>query len=351
MIDLSTSYMGLSLKNPVVVASSSLTGSLDGVKKCAAAGAGAVVLKSLFEEQIKAETGALADSADGLYGSEGMEYLQGYGIELGPRDYLQLVKDAKAAVDIPVIASLNCISNERWADYAIKLESAGADALELNLALMPTTTRELGADIEDRYYRILHDVKSKLSIPVAVKVGPFFTSFARFASQLCMDKVEAPPFTVGWCGPSETGGKVIWEGADGLVLFNRFYQFDIDVDNLELKAGNPYSDSTEIHNSLRWISLLHGLVDADLAATTGVHGGRDAAKQLLAGAHVVQICSALYKHGVDHIGVVLKELQEWMTAKGLTSLAEVRGRLSQTRSDNPEHFERLQYIKLFVGIE
>ncbi|WP_158247245.1 dihydroorotate dehydrogenase-like protein [Geothermobacter hydrogeniphilus] len=351
MPDLAARYMGLSLKNPLVVGSCSLTGSLDGVKTCAAAGAGAIVLKSLFEEQIKAETGALSSSADGPYAGEAEEYLQGYGMELGPRDYLQLVKDSKAAVDVPIIASLNCISSERWSEYAVKLQNAGADAIELNVALMPTSAKQDAAEIENRYFQILHDVKSRLEIPVAMKIGPYFTSFAKFATQLCQNRAEAPPFTVGWCGPGESGGKIIWRGADALVLFNRFYQFDIDVDKLELKAGNPYSHAAEIHAGLRWISLLHGRVDADLAATTGVHDGRDAARQLLAGAQVVQLCSTLYRHGVEQIGVVLKELNDWMAGHGFDSLDQVRGRLSQARSEHPQNFERLQYIKLFVGID
>jgi len=351
MTDLTTRYMGLSLKNPLVAASSSLTGNLDGIKRCAAAGAGAIVLKSLFEEQIKAETDALSNFADSPYAGEAAEYLQGYGMDLGPREYLQLVKDAKDAVDVPIIASLNCVSNERWSDYALKLQNAGADAIELNVALMPTSGKFESAEIENRYFQILHDVKSRVEIPVAMKIGPYFTAFAHFATQLCQDLAEAPPFTVGWCGPGESGGKIVWRGADALVLFNRFYQFDIDVDSLELKAGNPYSDKSEIHTSLRWISMLHGRVDADLAATTGVHDGRGAAKQLLAGAQVVQLCSTLYRHGVEQIGVIRDELCDWMRDKGFESLDQVRGRLSQTRSQHPESFERLQYIKLFVGID
>ncbi|TYO98214.1 dihydroorotate dehydrogenase (fumarate) [Geothermobacter ehrlichii] len=351
MVDLSTRYMGLSLKNPLVVASSSLTGTVDGVRRCAEAGAGAVVLKSLFEEQILAETGKMADSADGMYGGEGLEYLQGYGIELGPRDYLQLVQDAKRAVEIPVIASLNCVSSQRWADYAEKLQSAGADAIELNVALMPTDAGQSSEEVENRYYRVLHEVKSKVDIPVAMKIGPYFSSFAHFAQHLCADRQEAPPFTVGWCGPGETGGRIVWRGADALVLFNRFYQFDIDIDRLELKAGNPYSDSSEIHTPLRWISFLYGRVDADLAATTGIHTGQDAVKQLLAGAQVVQLCSTLYQHGLERIGEIRQQLSDWMQQKGFDSLDRFRGRLSRSHSDQPESFERLQYIKLFVGID
>jgi len=351
MADLSTIYMGLPLKNPLVVASSSLTGTLEGVKRCAAAGAGAVVLKSLFEEQIAAETGALADYAEYAGHGEALEYLMGYGMELGPKDYLKLVAGAKKAVDVPIIPSLNCISNERWAGYAKKLENAGADAIELNVALMPNQSKETGEEIEQRYYRILHEVKAELSIPVAMKIGPYFSSLANFAGHLCADTVEAPPFTVGWCGPGEQHGKILWRGADALVLFNRFYQFDIDIDQQRQVGGNPYSSSSEIHTSLRWIAMLSGRVDCDLAATTGVHDGKDLIKQLLAGAKVVQVCSTLFRNGLERIGQMQGELEEWMQRKGYARLEDFRGSLSQAQSEQPDGHERLQYIKLFVGVE
>ncbi len=351
MVDLSTTYMGLKLANPIVVASCSLSGTLEGVKRCAAAGAGAIVLKSLFEEQVVAETGALTQYADYANHGEAMEYLQGYGMELGPREYLQLVSDAKKAVDVPIIPSLNCFSNERWADYGKKLQQAGADAIELNIGFMPNDLRQDGAAVEQRYYRILHEVKSQVSIPVALKIGPYLSSLANMADRLTRDRVEAPDFTVGWCGPSASSGRVVWSGADALVLFNRFYQFDIDVDNLGLVAGNPYSSQAEIHQALRWVSLLAGRIDADLAATTGIHDGRDIVKQLLAGAKVVQPCSTFYKKGLGQIGAMLQELQDWMAEHGFNKIDAFRGRLSQARSSRPESFERMQYIKLFVGIE
>jgi len=351
MADLSTSYMGLTLANPIIVGSSSLSGSVEGVKRCAAAGAGAVVLKSLFEEQISAEIGLMSQSAEYAGYGEGLEYLHGYGAELGPRDYLKLVADAKQAVDIPVIASLNCFSAERWADYAKKLEGAGADALELNVALMPTRSSESAADIEQRYLQVFHEVKTRVSIPVAMKIGPYFSALANFADQISHDKAEAPPFTVGWCGPAENRGKIIWEGADALVLFNRFYQFDIDIDKFQLIAGNPYSSAAEGHAALRWISLLAGRVPCDLASTTGVHDGAGAIKYLLAGANAVQVCSAIYKQGPEVIGKILAQLESWMKKHNFERISDFRGKLSQVRSDKPENFERLQYIKLFVGID
>ncbi len=351
MADLSTRYMGIPLRNPVVVSSSSLTGSLGGVKKCAEAGAGAIVLKSLFEEQISAETGRMSAYADYVGHGEAAEYLQGYGMELGPNDYLKLVAEAKKAVDVPIIPSLNCISHDRWGSYAKKLESAGADAIELNVGLMPTSAKQEGPAIEQDYYRILHSVKEQVGIPVAMKIGPYFSSFAHFADRLGHDRAEGPPFTVGWMGSSTERGKIVWQGVDALVLFNRFYQFDIDIDKMELVAGNPYSTSFELHTGLRWVSLLYGKIGCDLAATTGIHDGVDAVKQLLAGATVVQVCSTLYKNGMGQIGHILGQIEGWMQAHSFTSLAQFRGKLSQARSDRPRYHERLQYIKLFGGIE
>ncbi|WP_429886039.1 dihydroorotate dehydrogenase-like protein [Geoalkalibacter halelectricus] len=351
MPDLSTNYMGLKLSNPLIVASSSLTGSVEGVKRCAAAGAAAVVLKSLFEEQIEAETAALSGYADYAGHCEAGEYLQNFGAELGPREYLKLVEDAKRAVQVPVIASLNCYTDKSWVDYARKLEAAGADAIELNIALLPVGTRQPCSAVEETCLRIVHDVKSLVRIPVAVKIGPYFSSLAHFARKLCNDVMEGPEFSVGWCGPGATTKTTRWRGADGLVLFNRFYQFDIDIERLTTTAGNPYSTPAEMHTALRWISLLAGRVDAHLAATTGIHDGSDAVKQLLAGAHVLQLCSTLYENGLGRIEEILAQIGAWMQAQGFEKLDEFRGHLSQARSKQPKEYERLQYIKLFVGIE
>lgn len=349
MADLTTTYMGLKLKNPVVVASCGLTGSLKGVQQCADAGAGAIVLKSLFEEQIAAMTNAMSPSTELDPYGEASEYLEQYGMALGPQDYLELVSAAKAAVDVPIIPSLNCISSRRWSDYASQLEDAGADALELNVALLPTDPQQGGAEVEDIFYRILHEVKGRVSIPVAMKVGPFFSNFVHFAEQLTRDRAEGPPFMVGYCGPGETKTNIVWSGADALVLFNRFYQFDIDIETLALKAGNPFSSSSEIHTALRQISLLAGRIDGDLAATSGIHSGHDVIKQLLAGATVVQVCSALYRNGVEHIGTLLGELEEWMDQHDYANIDKFRGHLSHLRSAEPAGHERLQYIKLFAG--
>lgn len=352
MIDLSTSYMGIPLRNPFIVASSSLTNTLDGVRSCAATGAGAIVLKSLFEEQIAAETLELSKHADDYSGyGEAYHYLQGYGMELGPQEYLNLIAEAKATTDIPIIASLNCISTERWANYACQLESSGADAIELNVGLMPTLAREEGPTIVDQHLRILHEVKTRVKIPVAMKVGPYFTSFANFADRLTRDRHEAPAYSVGWFGKNKEVGKNTWRGADALVLFNRFYKFDIDIDKLELVHGNPFSSQNEIHYTLRWLSLLAGKVSCDLAASTGIHTGHDAIKAILAGSKVVQLCSTLFINGFEQIQQMQQEMQVWMQAKGFEKLCDFRGKMSQVQSKNPSDHERLQYIKLFVGLD
>jgi dihydroorotate dehydrogenase (fumarate) len=351
MTDLATTYMGLTLSNPLIVSSCGLTKSVDGVKQAAEAGAGAIVLKSLFEEQIIAETDAMAARPENLAHTEAFEYLQGYGHAVGPQEYLQLVRQSKRAVSIPIIASINCVSADRWSEYAAKLADAGADALEINVGFLPNDVQIKATEVEDRYVQILEAVRRQVSLPVALKVGPFFSAFANLADRLGKHRMEGPPFTVGWCGPGESEAKMSWRAADALVLFNRFYRFDIDTEKLQLAGGNPYSTSAELHVPLRWISLLAGRLDSDLSATTGVHEGRDAAKLLLAGATTVQVCSALYRHGLDQLSVIRDQLVTWMDAQGFKQLDDFRGRLSQARSDQPADYERVQYIKALVGME
>ncbi len=351
-MDLSTSYMGLQLKNPFVVSASTLTGDVDSIIECANAGAGAIVLKSLFEEEIAAEIDALSQNADDYSGyGEAYDYLQGYGQALGPQGYLDLVKEAKQKTDIPIIASLNCVSNNSWGDYAKKLEAAGADGLELNIGLMPNSIKQDGTDIIDTYLRIVYEVKEQVSIPVAVKVGPYFTSFGNFADRIATERHEAPAYSVGWMGKDTQAGKVTWKGVDAIVLFNRFYKLDIDIDTKSLTQGVSYSTPAELSHSLRWTSLLAGKIGCDLACNTGIHDGRDAIKALLAGAKVVELCSTLFINGLGQIGVMQQQLCDWMSKNEYSKLCDFRGLVSQTVSKNPEEFERLQYVKLFVGME
>lgn len=326
MADLSTEYMGLKLNNPIVVASCSLTSTAKGIRLCADAGAGAVVLKSLFEEQIRVEAKDLEKYLWLSGHPEALDYIRNMSMELGPREYLILIKEAKSAVSIPVIASLNCVSPEWWTDYAMQIEASGADALELNISAMPSDPEHSDLEIETVYFRILEEVNKSVNIPFAVKIGPYFTSMARMASEL---------------------GE---RGAAALVLFNRFYQFDIDIEKLEVVAGHHFSSPEEMNLSLRWIALLAGRVDCDLAATTGVHDGASVIKQLLAGASVAQVCSTLYINKLDQIGRMIEYVEGWLEKHGFDSVDQIRGKLSQMQSEYPESYERLQYIKALVGI-
>jgi len=327
MPDLTTCYLGLPLKNPLIVASCSLTSSLDGVQKCEAAGAGAVVLKSLFEEQLLANGRAALPEMEAGWHPEAVEYVENLQQTFSTEQYLDFVRATARLLKIPVIASLNCITPGAWTDIAKKLEDAGASALELNVAFMPVDPKWTSDDVQNRYYDILGAVKSSVQIPVAIKLGPYFTSLAHTARQLQ------------------------WHGADGLVLFNRFYRFDIDTENISTVSGNPYSTSDETTVPLRWISLLSHELDLDLAASTGIHTGTDAVKHLLAGATVVQLCSTLYLNGIEHIQSIRTELESWMERHRFASVGEFRGRLQRRPGQNLELAERLQYIKALVGLE
>jgi len=329
MTDLSTSYLGLELKNPLLIASCGLTTGLPGIQNCARAGAGAIVLKSLFEEQLNADLAALREAAGDYPHSEAFDYLEGYGDACGPQEYLQLIREAKKNIEIPLIASVNCISAERWTDYAAQLEAAGADALEINIGFLANDLHLSSSAVEQRYRQILQAVKAQVEIPVALKIGPYFSAFGQLAQQLGTGR----------------------QAADALVLFNRFYRLDIDVDTLQVTAGNPYSTADEIHTSLRWIMLLAGRLDCQLAATTGIHSGKDVAKQLLAGATVAQLCSTIYANGFGQVQIILDQLKSWMQEHNFASIEEFRGRLRQQQSNDPESYERLQYIKGLTGLE
>ncbi len=327
MPDLSVRYLGLALRNPIIVAASSLTKSVEGLQRCEEAGAGAVVLKSLFEEQIDADTQSVEQHLWMGDHPEAFEYVRGMGMELGPREYLELVEQGKRKLGIPVIASLNCVSPRWWLDYAAQLASAGADALELNISALPSDLDRDGRAVEALYLDVLRAVRERVKLPVAVKIGPYFSALGNMAQQL-----------------SEAG-------AAGLVLFNRFYQVDIDAERMDLAPGYRFSAREELNLPLRWVGLLAGKLPCDLAVTTGVHRGEDAVKALLAGAQAVQVCSTLYLNGLEQIGRIVAELEAWMERKGFADLAAFRGRCSQDKSAKSELYERLQYVKALVGVE
>ena len=327
MVNLATDLMGLNLKNPIIVSSCSLTHSPEGVKRCADAGAGAVVLKSLFEEQIEADTGDLLDDAVPVYHTEELDYLANTAKGKAAEDYLELIEKSKELVDIPVIASINCVTNRKWTEFAKYVEAMGADALELNISLMPKDFDEDPMAIEQHIYDIVSSVKHQVNLPVLVKIGPYFTSMPRVAKNIRK------------------------AGASALVLFNRFYQTDIDVDTLDFRSKNKYSTPGEMSNTLRWVSILYQRVGCSLIGNTGIHDGEGVVKQLLVGAKAVELCSTLYIHGMGQINLILEDLRKWMMDNDFETLDEFRGSLSQKNTSVPEYFERQQYIRALVGVD
>ncbi|OGB69956.1 MAG: hypothetical protein A2Y94_08885 [Caldithrix sp. RBG_13_44_9] len=327
MADLSTSYLGLHLKNPLIIASSTLVQNVKGIKEAEAAGAGAVVLRSLFEEIIREET---QKQQGEVYSGHPEEYdyiLSELNLQYGPQNYLKLISEAKTKVKIPVVASINCTSPKWWLSYAKQVEQAGADALELNLSLMPTDPGKTSLDIEQEFLNVIKAARDNIKLPIAVKIGPYFTSLSRFANQMC------------------------GSGIKGLVLFNRFYQFDIDIDQNEIVGVNWYSHPSEMSLSLRWISILYRHINCELAATTGIHDAKAVIKQLLAGAQVVEIASTIYLNGFTVVKKILSELTTWMDQHHYQKISDFRGKLSLSKQKNPELYERLQYIKALTGIE
>ncbi len=328
MIDLSTTYMGLTLKNPLIVGSSGLTRTIENLQQIEEKGAGAVVLKSLFEEQIKLEIRKVFsyDDVQGAY-TEADDYIRNYARAHTLEEYLRLIKEAKSKLTIPVIASINCVTGDEWPSFAKEIESAGADALELNVFILPSDIETRGEEYEKLYFDIVENVKKQTSIPISLKISYHFS------------------------GLSEMIKKLSWTGVKGLVLFNRFYNPDIDIANFSVKPGNLYSTPAEISTSLRWVAILADRVQADLCASTGVHDGSGLVKQLLAGAKAVQVCSALYKNGFGQIPLMLDELSNWMQKNNFNKIDDFRGRMSHKKSDNPAVLQRVQFMKHFAGID
>lgn len=326
--NLSTTYLGLDLPNPIIASSSPLTENLESLKRLEAAGASAVVLPSLYEEQIEHEAMEVQRLYD--YGSESFaEALSGYFPEMEDYNtqteaYLRHVTDARAALSIPVIASLNGTTRGGWTHYAARLQEAGAHALELNIFLIPTDPYATGVDIEKRYLDLVSAVRAEVTIPLAVKIGPYFSSTAHMARQL----VDA--------------------GADGLVLFNRFYQPDIDLDELRVVPNLRLSDSDELRLPLRWLAILCGKVNCDLAVTTGVHTSEDALKAVLVGANAVMMASALLQDGPQKVTEVLGGMSRWLDDHDYVSLEQMRGSMCLQSAPNPDAFIRANYMKMLV---
>jgi dihydroorotate dehydrogenase (fumarate) len=327
-MDLTTRYMGLQLKNPLVASASPLTGELDSLRRLEDAGAAALILPSLFQEEIEAET-ARYEHLTSAHNDSWPEGLRNFptlaNARHGPHEYLELVRRAREAAEVPVMASLNGISDEGWISYAKQLEQAGANGLELNIYFIPTDLAATGRDVEKRYIDILRSVRAAVSIPVAIKLSPYFSAVGNMA----MDLQDA--------------------GADALVLFNRFYQPDLDVTRLELVTDLKLSEPNEIRLPLLWLALLSGRAKASLAASTGVSGAEEVVKYLLVGADVVMTTSSLLREGPSHMGVLLAGLERWLDVREFESLQHVRGIMSHRCLRDPQAFERANYIKILQG--
>lgn len=344
MENLNTTYLGLKLRNPLIAGSCGLTNSVSNIKELAKKGVGAIVLKSLFEEQIHVEAerviknntdgvSTFSHAPDTIFSKRIYDYDEAYSyiFDFAKRNtldkYLYFLDEAKKSVDIPVIASINCVSNQDWHAFAKKIEETGVDALELNIYILPSDWRRSGEDNEKIYYDIIREVRNYVNLPVSVKIGFYFSSLAQSVSKLSK------------CG------------IQGLVLFNRPYNTDIDIDSIEVSHGAIYSAPEEYTHTLRWLSILSGHVECDLSASTGVHDHKAFIKQLLAGATTVQIASALYKEGMEVIPEILIGTSDWMKKHNFNSVGDFRGKLSKSNLENPAAIERVQFMKLYSGIE
>jgi len=330
MVDLSTKYLGLQLKTPLVASASPLSKKLDSIRALEDAGIGGIVMYSLFEEQI-------------IHDREAFEYVEEFGTNyiaealtffpdlshynVGPEQYLNHIRQAKEAVKVPIIGSLNGISTGGWIEYARKIEEAGADALELNIYSIPTDLNVTGQEVEQSYLELVADIRKQVHIPLAIKLSPFYTSLPHYANQLAT------------------------AGVDGLVLFNRFYQPDLDIEKLEVKPNLDLSTSQELRLPLRWMALLYGRIKADLALTTGVHTAQDVIKSVMAGANVAMMASELIAKGPKRITEILDEMQRWMNQYEYPSVHKMLGSMSQKAVDNPAAFERANYMKVLISLD
>jgi dihydroorotate dehydrogenase (fumarate) len=324
-MDLSTTYMGLKLKNPIIASSSKLTSQIDLVKKCADSGAGAIVLKSLFEEQLIADKGKLMDQDHKYFWfPEAVDYISSHSRERGVKDYLKLIEDSKKNTDVPIIASINCITPEEWPAMVKHLENSGADGIELNISVFPSDENVKSCDLEELYVKILEEVKKHVTVPVSVKLGSMLTNPFQVVNQMCNT------------------------GMDGVVLFNRYFRPDIDIDEEKIIGDNIFSSPSETTLPLRWVSLLSTKVDCDICANTGIHDAEAMIKHLLAGASAVQICTTLYNNGIEYIEQMLKDLENWMYHKNYKSVNDFKGKMHKDYG-NAAAFVRVQFLKKALG--
>ena len=324
-MDLSVNYLGLKIKSPVVVGSSGLTSSVRNLKKIEKSGAGAVVLKSIFEEEIYNEYQSIIRK-ESMEDDENLGYLDYYDYKIkgdNIKKYLKLIEDAKSTISIPVIASINCTCSYEWSFFAKKIQESGADALEVNLFILPSDFSKSAQEIEAIYFRLVEKIKQDLNIPVAIKISYYFSNLAGFVKKLSNS------------------------GIDGLVLFNRFFHPDFDIDNFTIIPSNVLSNSSDLAISLRWMAIFSGRVGCDLIASTGVHDGASVIKEILAGADAVQIVSSLYKNGIEFLEEILADLGIWMEKHGFEKIDDFKGKMSQKNSLNPAEYERVQFMKYF----
>lgn len=321
MSHLETTYLGLKLKNPVIVGSSGLTSSIDKIKMIEKNGAGAIVLKSIFEEQIKFEAGKLSNGAES---SEAWDYVNYYVKHNTIQEYLNLIKKAKEEIKIPVIASINCVSSKEWTGFAKSIEEVGADAIEINVFVLPNDRNASAEKYENIYFELAEKLKKTITIPFAFKLGSHFSNLVGF-----VQKLNVP----------------------GVVLFNRFYSPDIDIDTLKFVSSEVFSSPADIRNSLRWVGIMSSQIsNMDIAASTGVHDGKAVIKQILAGASAVQVCSTLYKNGIEYLQIILKDIETWMQKHGYENIEDFKGKMSYNMIDDPLVYERSQFMKNFSSI-
>ncbi|MCU4165854.1 dihydroorotate dehydrogenase-like protein [Carboxylicivirga caseinilyticus] len=324
MRNLSTTYLGIPIKNPIVIGSSGLASTIGGIKKLAEAGAAAIVLKSIFEEEIVAEAEQTIGQQLGV-DDNNLEFFDYYDYQVKQETlekYVSLINEAKEAVDIPIIASINCTSYSEWISYAKKFEEAGVDGIELNIFKLPYDVEASAESIEKIYFEIVEKVKHYIKVPVGIKLGSYFTNMGNVLA--CLSKK-----------------------ADGLILFNRFTSLDFDIENDQVVSGKVYSNPEDFAMSLRWISILSPVVKSDLIASTGIHEYTTLVKMIMAGASAVELVSSVYKEGPEIIRWMLDETEKWMERRGYESLNDFKGRMSQSQSNNPEMFERVQFMRYF----
>lgn len=327
-MNITTNFMGLTIKSPIIVGSCGLTSDLETLKKIEKAGAGAVILKSVFEEQILQEmSNSLNISADYDYSPETYDYVVSHTQEQSIDKYVNLIKSAKQELNIPIIASVNCISASQWISFASKMEQAGADGVELNMFILPSDVNLTTDDVERIYEDVIQSIRRAISIPVSLKISPYFSSLARFAQ------------------------KVSWMGIANLHIFNRFAAQDIDINNICSEPANVFSSPTDLPHVLRWTAILSNIIHCPLTAGGGVHKPQDVIKLLLAGASTVQVVSAVYEQGVEFIAEANKVLTDWMSEKGFQSLDEFRGKLAVEKNEKSSAFHRVQFMKYFANIK